>query len=137
MTHDAAALPELSAKEFFSPHLAQFRTAVLAHMASMDPLELQLFRERASEKRYSIAPSLTCQVYESHGALVDAVLTYDNGPTMRELTNQFRPNTVVGTIAGQSIVYFDSIGVYAFGATTHDTLTMSVWLTFPAYPKGW
>ncbi|ANN80849.1 hypothetical protein [Bordetella flabilis] len=124
------------------PYLPQFSAIVLAHLTAMPDEQWEFYRHRgctvegtvrALDKSYVIADEtreslLKWAVSEEWGAKIGEVI---NAPRYKAHTAK------IGEIEGQPVFYIDEAGIYIWAKEPESNMTLSFWVTFPAYPLGW
>ncbi len=91
----------------------------------------------ADRRRWMIGaeePDLALDI--SPEALVDTAISEDAIAIGRILEGPFRPIRI-GEIGGESVFYLDGQGVYLWMPDEDVPITLSLWITHPAYPPGW
>ncbi|WP_323946896.1 hypothetical protein [Aeromonas hydrophila] len=121
-----------------------FKKAVKEHVVSIDGEQYQAYIEQG-RKGVSLYPSMP--VYRGYGgrrsrfALVDMAIS-ESGISAEKYFSELlkRKHVVVGHLSSEAfpsggpVYFFPDMGVYA---TADNLNVIEVWLSWPAYPKGW
>lgn len=108
-----------------------FRTVVLRHMRRELPFhEWENLRTSAGAAR---ALAL------SHEQLTEIAISEDGLSVAEVLAvpHYRRAATVIGQIDGQAVHYVVGRGIYLWGLNPANGYSLSLWITYPAYPPGW
>ncbi len=114
-----------------------FKAIVLGHIRSaLDSAEWRRLRALAGQGRpFARLPVDADARPES---LFEAACSEDTLSIREALIPVFKADaTEIGTIEAKPVYYVRGRGLYVWGLEPVDGNTLSVWVTFPAYPPGW
>ncbi len=129
----SAGYAKLGISNFSPAEREKFRQLALAHLVGLDHREFEMAREHAARSPSSIAretfsesdgfPQLTQKIFESEILLGDL--------------NHYQCRMEhVGAGQGGPVMYVRGAGVFIYSPPDRQTSLM-IWLSHPAYPKGW
>lgn len=115
----------------------QFKAAVLKHIKeTLGTDEWARLRSMATNTRRHVPGMIHADLYFSAQALVDEWVTEDGISVQETLVPGFKP-VQIDQIEGQPVYYVEGRGIYLWGQQPDSNLTLSFWITQPAYPPGW
>lgn len=121
---------------FSSDQVSEFKRLVLAHLISLDEHKWEDFRchHAVMEDRWIDAAGANTEL--SRAELVERYVSSCNVPlrTVRSVRGEWLP---IGSLDGPSIVFNARAGIYAWSSVPDADHTLQLWLSHPAYPKGW
>lgn len=121
---------------FTSDQVSEFKCQVLAHLNSLDEHKWELFRYQHAvmEDRWIDAAGVNTEL--SRDELVEQYVSSCNVPlqTVRSVRGEWLP---IGNLDGQPILFNARAGIYAWSFVPDADHTLQLWLSHPAYPKGW
>lgn len=116
-----------------------FRKLVLEHILdTLGGSEWRRLRALAADRRRWMigAEESDLDLDISPEALVRAAVSEDAVAIGRILEGPFRP-VRIGEIGAEPVFYLDGQGVYLWMPDEDVPITLSLWITHPAYPPGW
>jgi hypothetical protein len=122
----------------FENYLPQFKSAVLAHLASRPEAEFEAQRYLAlDESRWPVGWEGKVLAIATPAELVEAGVTEDGISIDALLAAPRARGEAIGEIAGQPIYFLSGLGTYAWSPAPAEPFSLVLWVSFPAYPLGW
>lgn len=116
-----------------------FRLVVLNHIkTAVDKDDWADYRARARNKRNSVLPASSVHYTTAEELVAHAVC--EDAMTIKELTSAFIASSRVeeiGQVEGGAVYFIHGCGIYAWSLSIDHPFSLSLWLSFPAYPPGW
>ncbi len=115
-----------------------FKDVVLKHLHSMPSDEWQRLRAYAANHAGNIHHKDIADLSMTPESLFDVALSEDGISVDDVLSPGFRLQAVeIGEIEGQPVRYITGQGIYLWGLNPKHRLSLSFWITHPAYPPNW
>ena len=117
----------------------QFKALVRQHVTEVLPEEEWIWlRERALDQMAGVMPYPSVDPTETPEQLIDKNVCEDSGESSDEIIAGLRADvTEIGCIDGHPVRYLDRTGIYMWYIPQNLSLSLSFWISFPAYPPGW
>lgn len=121
---------------FSSRQIADFKRLVLTHVLALDENLWLKFREHDAlmQDRWVVAEFTTTEL--SRAELVERYVASSNLP-FREIQKVHGQWSSIGELAGQPVLFNSYAGIYAWSSAPDADQMLDLWLSYPAYPKGW
>jgi len=124
--------------ECLDTHREAFKSLVLQHLRGLPFDEWQRLRSFAADRSRYADKQDRADLAATPEQLIDAVLSESSISVAETLVPPFLKRTIeIGTIASQPVLYVNGHGIYLWGLEPKLGLTLSVWVTHPAYPPDW
>lgn len=127
---------ELEAYPYGDGQVSEFKRQVLAHLVSLDEDDWCRFRchHALMEDRWIDAAGANTEL--SRAELVERYVSSCNVPlqTVQSVRGEWSP---IGNLDGQPILFNARAGIYVWSSVPDADHTLQLWLSHPAYPKGW
>lgn len=121
---------------FTSDQVSEFKRLVLAHLICLDEHKWDDFRyhHAVMEDRWIDAAGANIEL--SRAELVERYVSSCNVPlqTVWSVRGEWSP---IGNLDGHPILFNARAGIYAWSSVPGTGHTLQLWLSHPAYPKGW
>lgn len=121
------------------PYRVLFRAVVLAHLTEkLGAAEWNRLRALASDRTRYVDRNETTDLGATPETLLDVALCQDSISVQQTLVPEFMVHAKqIGIIEDQPVYYIKSQGIYLWGIEPINGLTLSLWITYPAYPPAW
>lgn len=121
---------------FSSRQISEFKRLVLVHLASLDEDTWQTFRyhDALMDDRW-IEPSGDSMDLTPEELVQRCVLSSSQPiANVRSVKGKWN---LIGEFDGQPIWFNSRAGIYVWSENPSAENTLQLWLSFPAYPRGW
>lgn len=121
---------------FSSRQIDDFKRLVLTHVLALDENVWLKFRHHDALMEDRWVDAAFADIELSRTELVERYVASSNLP-FREVLKVHGEWSSIGNLAGQPVLFNSYAGIYAWSSAPDADQMLDLWLSYPAYPKGW